>query len=102
MAGSLIAKVVGWIKAGYPDGVAPQDFPSVLLVLQRHLTDDDLIVIAEDLVITSITGGAQPITGEDIRAAVRAHARQSAEDEDVRRVSAVLAQGGWPLSYELL
>jgi hypothetical protein len=40
------------------------------------------------------------VTAEDIRAMVRDHAFQPATPEDLRRVSAALALGGWPLASE--
>ena len=98
---SLIAKILNWLKAGYPEGIPQHDFPSVLLVLQHNLTEAEIESIADDLAIQSISNGAQPVTAEHIRDMVREHAFQSASPEDVRRVSAALAHGGWPLATEL-
>lgn len=101
MTESIIAKILGWLKAGYPEGIPAQDIPSVLLVLRRNLTDADLESIADDLVAQSISAGSEPITADDIRTAVREHLYQNSTDEDVRRVSAVLASGGWPLAADV-
>lgn len=42
-----------------------------------------------------------PVTADDLRAMIREHAVQSATADDLLRVSAALARGGWPLASEL-
>ena len=101
MSESLIARILNWLKAGYPEGIPQHDFPSVLLVLHRNLSDTEIESIADDLALQSISRYSQPVTAEHIRAMIREHAFQSATPEDTRRVSAVLARGGWPLASEL-
>lgn len=97
----LIARILHWLKAGYPEGIPEHDFPSVLLVLRRNLSEDEIESIADDLTVQSISNGVEPVNAEHIRAMVREHAFQSASPEDVQRVSAALARGGWPLASEL-
>jgi hypothetical protein len=41
------------------------------------------------------------VTADQIRAMVHDHAFQSATEDDVRRVSAAMARGGWPLANDL-
>ncbi len=72
------------------------------MVLHRNLTDAEIVAIADDLALDSVSHGAQPVTADDIRAMVRERVFQSATPDDLRRVSAVLASGGWPLSGELV
>lgn len=101
MTDSPVAKVLNWLKAGYPDGIPPHDFPSVLMVLHRNLTDTDIESIADDLALESISNGSEPVTADHIRAMIREHAFQTATPEDLLRVSAALAHGGWPLANDL-
>src|SRR5664279_3359582 len=101
MGESPVAKILNWLKAGYPEGIPPRDFPSVLLVLHRNLTDAEIESIADNLALQSISNDAAPVTAEHIRMMVCEHAFQTATPEDTRRVSAVLARGGWPLASEL-
>lgn len=101
MAESPISKVLSWLRAGYPEGIPQRDFPSVLLVLQQNLSETDIEAIADDLALQSVSNGAAPVSAEQIRAMVRDHTFQAATDEDLHRVSAVLAQGGWPLASGL-
>lgn len=101
MTESPVAKVLNWLKAGYPEGIPKHDFPSVLMVLRRNLTDSEIESIADDLALDSVSNDSEPVTPEHIRAMVRGHAFQTATPEDVLRVSAVLARGGWPLATDL-
>jgi hypothetical protein len=41
------------------------------------------------------------VTADQVRAMVREHAFQSCTADDMARVSAQLARGGWPLSADL-
>lgn len=101
MSESPIARILNWLKAGYPEGIPQQDFPSVLLVLTHNLTDAEIDSIADDLALQSVSNGVAPVTAEHIRDMVREHAFQTATEEDILRVSAALARGGWPLASEL-
>jgi Protein of unknown function (DUF3349) len=98
MTESPISKMLTWLRAGYPEGIPQRDFPSVLLVLQQNLSAADIEAIADDLALQSVSNGSSPVSAEQIRAMVRDHTFQPATDEDLRRVSAALAQGGWPLA----
>jgi hypothetical protein len=91
-------RILDWLKAGYPEGIPANDYPPVLGVLSRVLTEDDIEQIADQLAMQSVSNGVEPITPEAVRAMVRDHAFQSATPDDVRRVSAMLAAGGWPLA----
>ncbi len=101
MVESTVGKILNWLKAGYPDGIPQSDFPSVLLVLRHNLTDTEIEAIADDLALESISNDSEPVTAQHIRDMVHDHAFQQASDDDIRRVSAVLASGGWPLAHEL-
>jgi len=98
---SPISKILNWLNAGYPEGIPQRDFPSVLLVLHQNLSDEDIESIADDLALQSVSNGAEPVTADQIRTMVHEHAFQSATEEDVLRVSAALAHGGWPLGNDL-
>ncbi len=101
MSESPVGKVLGWLKAGYPEGIPQHDIPSVLMVLRRNLSDDDIESIADNLALESVSNGSEPVTAEQVRHMIHDHALQTATPDDVLRVSAVLARGGWPLASEL-
>jgi hypothetical protein len=101
MSESPIAKVLSWLKAGYPQGIPQHDFPSVLMVLRRNLTDAEIESIADNLALESVSNGSEPVTAEQVRAMIRDQVFQTATSDDLLRVSAVLARGGWPLASDL-
>lgn len=100
-ATTALRKILGWLKAGYPEGIPPRDYPPVLGVLRRNLTDSDIEEIADELALQSVSLGEEPVTGEQIREMVRSMSFQQATDEDLARVSAHLAAGGWPLASDV-
>jgi hypothetical protein len=94
---SFISRAVDWLRAGYPAGVPRQDYVALLGVLRRKLTEEEVRKIAVDLAERSVLAGDDPISTEDIEEMVHASVLQQASPEDVVRVSARLAAGGWPL-----
>jgi len=90
---NVVARVVGWLREGYPDGVPQQDYVALLGILHRQLTDEEIIMIAQTLAGSTETG-----VEDRIRAAIRRKTLQPATDDEVARVSARLASVGWPLA----
>jgi len=90
---NVVARVVGWLRAGYPDGVPQQDYVALLGILHRQLSDDEIITIAQTIAGSTVTD-----VEERIRLAIRRKTLQSATDDEVARVSARLAKVGWPLA----
>lgn len=39
---SFLAKIVGWLRAGYPDGVPEHDYVPLVALLGSQLTDDEV------------------------------------------------------------
>lgn len=101
MTASPVSRVLEWLKAGYPQGIPPADYPPVLGVLRRKLTDGEIEAIADELALQSVSAGDVPVTSEDIKQMVREHAFQRCTPDDLTRVSGMLASGGWPLEADL-
>jgi hypothetical protein len=95
---NFLTRAVGWLRAGYPTGVPRQDYVALLGLLRRDLTEDEVRGIAKDLAAQSLTGGGDPISPADIEVMITDSVLQEASPEDVVRVSAHLAAGGWPLA----
>lgn len=89
------ARVLGWIRAGYPDGVPQADYPALLHQLRRRLTEDEVRAIAPDLGRLS---HGNTVPGNQINSLLAARSYQSVGGDDLLRVSARLALGGWPLA----
>ena len=93
---SLGQQVLSWLRAGYPEGIPPRDYPAVLGVLQRKLTKEEIRGIADELAAQSTPD--DPISREAIEKLVSETVLQPATDDNVAQVSARLAAGGWPLA----
>ncbi len=92
----MLGRVIGWLRAGYPEGVPNNDYVALLGILRRRLTADEVEQIAGALAEASAPG--DPIGEDDIRDMIRSSVLETASDDDVARVSAHLAAGGWPLA----
>ena len=93
---NFLTRSVEWLRAGYPAGVPRGDYVALLGLLRRKLTEEEVRKIAADLADQSVLT-AEPISVADIEAMVDEAVLQPASTEDVARVSARLAAGGWPL-----
>lgn len=93
---NFVNRSLDWLRAGYPTGVPRTDYVPLLSVLHRSLTDEEVESIAADLAAQCEPDN--PITVEDIRELIRERAYQATGAQDVSRVSARLATGGWPLA----
>lgn len=89
-------QVLNWLRAGYPEGIPPRDYPAVLGVLQRRLTVEEIHSIAAELAAQATPD--DPISRDAIEDLISQTIRQPATDHNVVRVAARLAAGGWPLA----
>ena len=90
---ALLSDIIGWLRAGYPEGVPDQDYVPLLALLGRHLTEDEVKQVADELART----GDQH-SRDTIRAAINDVTDEPPRDSDIARVRARLAGGGWPLA----
>jgi hypothetical protein len=93
---NFAARVVDWLRAGYPSGVPRQDYVVLLGLLRRKLTDVEVHQIATEL--AGLAEQGEVITTTDVGRLINAATLDEASPEDVRRVSSRLAAGGWPLA----
>lgn len=96
----IMQRIVGWLRAGYPEGVPAGDYVALLGVLRRKLTDQDIETIVQELVEERRAAHPEELTHispDMIRDFIRDHALQEPKKKDVARVSAHLAAAGWPL-----
>jgi hypothetical protein len=90
---AVVAKIVGWLRAGYPEGVPQHDYMPLFALLGSELSNNDVELIADDLASSS-----DPESAEAIRKAIAAVTNVKPSEADVNRVRARLAGGGWPLA----
>ena len=90
---AFLSSIVGWLRAGYPEGVPDVDYIPLFALLGSQLSDADVATIADEL-----ASGADPDSAEAIRRAIKTVTHASAGQSDIARVKARLAAGGWPLA----
>ena len=90
----FLSSIIGWLRAGYPEGVPDVDYIPLFALLGSQLTNDEVNAIAHELETSSNPESAEAI--EHAIAVVTDH--REPKDSDVARVRARLAAGGWPLA----
>jgi Protein of unknown function (DUF3349) len=90
---TFLSDILGWLRAGYPDGVPEHDYIPLFALLGTHLTDDEVKQVAEQL-----ADSEDPHSGDAIQAAINSVTNEQPRDSDINRVRAHLAAGGWPLA----
>ncbi|MBF4461172.1 MULTISPECIES: DUF3349 domain-containing protein [unclassified Rathayibacter] len=93
----IVARVVGWLRAGYPTGVPEQDYVPLLGLLRRNLTPDELEQVVAQLLDDAVTADAA-VSPAQMRERIEQRLLGPALPEDLVRVSARLASAGWPLA----
>jgi hypothetical protein len=96
----LVQRVMRWLRAGYPDGVPQQDYIALLGILRRSLTPTELDRVVEDLA-DGAQAGQHVLTSQLVQDRINDVMKGPAREEDVVRVSALLAAAGWPLGSPL-
>jgi len=92
----VIARIVNFLRAGYPQGVPPTDTFALLALLRRRLSDDEVIQIATAL----IEHGDLPVQATDIRVLITKITDQMPSPDEVERVKRYLETRGWPINEE--
>jgi hypothetical protein len=96
---NLLARVLGWLRAGYPQGIPQSDYVALYAVLHRHLTEYEVRAIGEKLI--EANPEREAISEAEIEAAIADFAKEQPAPADVARVASHLAAGGWPLAEPL-
>ncbi len=97
----VFSRVLGWLTAGYPDGIPPQDRFAVVALLKRRLSDDEVKQIVQELTGGESSAGTERvITDAEIATLSHRVLSERPGDTDLNRVSARLAAAGWPLEGE--
>jgi len=90
----FLKSIIGWLRAGYPEGVPEVDYIPLFALLGSQLQNPDVNAIADEL-----ASETDPASAEAIRKAIAAVTHDRPLDSDVARVRARLAAGGWPLAH---
>ena len=87
----FLNSVVAWLRAGYPEGIPPTDYFPVLALLSRRLSNDDVKLVANDLMQRG------DFDHVDIGVLITQITDELPAPTDVERVRERLAAKGWPL-----
>jgi Protein of unknown function (DUF3349) len=90
----FVGSIIGWLRAGYPEGVPDVDYVPLFALLGSQLTNEEVNDVATELLKESDPESAE--ASKRAIAAVTDH--DEPKDSDVARVRARLAAGGWPLA----
>jgi hypothetical protein len=90
---TAVSSVLQFLHAGYPEGIPRQDYIPLLALLRRRLTEDEVAEVAAALIEADDTDSATAM-----REAITAITSDDPRVEDIARVRAHLASGGWPLA----
>lgn len=93
---SFFQSVLGWLHRGYPDGIPRTDYYPLLALLKRTLSEDEVVQAAFSVLKDSDPD--DPVSAEQIRAAIRETTEKEPTGEEINQVAARLAMVGWPLS----
>ncbi|OBI82201.1 phosphate signaling complex protein PhoU [Mycobacterium sp. 1245805.9] len=91
-----IARIVAFLRAGYPAGIPATDTFPLLALLRRRLSDGEVMQIAAELV----EHGDVPVDATTIRVMISKLTDQMPAPEEVERVKRHLEMRGWPVSDE--
>jgi hypothetical protein len=93
--GSPLARIVAWLREGYPGGVPEHDYLPLLALLERRLTRSEVKRIAKALRRADVS----PAGPDDIAEAITSYTHAEPNEEDLRRVRDQLARKGWPVEF---
>jgi hypothetical protein len=91
--GDLVARMVAFVRAGYPQGVPENDYIPLLALLRRRLSDDEAAAVARELAAR----GELNIDIADIGAAIMRITDELPSADDLVRVQRRLEAIGWPV-----
>lgn len=97
MTDNPFARLLTWLRGGYPHGVPQSDYVALYGILHRDLTETEVTEIAVAL-RRSRGVPEDEISRDQIADQIRRSALERPSEEDVARVAGRLAAGGWPLA----
>ncbi|MBO0843807.1 MAG: DUF3349 domain-containing protein [Nocardioides sp.] len=91
----VVARVVEWLRTGYPTGLPRQDFIPLIALLRRRLTDAEVAGVGRGLV----EQGTWPVDRVDVGTAITEVTAELPSEEDIERVRRYLTEHGWPTDF---
>lgn len=96
---SPTSSIIQWLTAGYPEGVpGPDRVPLFALLKKASLNNDQVKEVVRNLAARDANAASEPISEEQIATYIAHVTDEEATPDEIARVSAKLASGGWPLA----
>lgn len=89
----VVARVVAFLRAGYPQGVPATGYVPLLALLRRRLSDEEVVAVASELTAQ----GELPVDAVAIRVAIIKITDGMPSSDEVERVQQQLRSGGRPI-----
>ena len=90
----VLNRLLGFLRAGYPEGVPANDYVPLLALLRRQLSDDEVLAVASEL----MSHEKAPVDGTDAKVAITKVTNEMPSQQDTDRVRQRLAAAGWPIN----
>lgn len=100
MPSNVFESVINWIRAGYPEGIPPKDYPPLFALLTPMLDDAEMTDVVMALALDR--DPAAPTTREDVVAAIAQVTETKPSPQEINQVAARLAAAGWPLDSHVV
>ncbi|AHH19590.1 hypothetical protein NONO_c48060 [Nocardia nova SH22a] len=94
----LLAKIVEWLRTGYPQGVPDTDYVPLLALLARRLSHAEIQQVAEELRVQ----GTLPADKADAGVVITRLTDGMPRESDLVRVRDHLVSAGWPVDENWL
>lgn len=95
-----VRTVLDWLRSGYPEGIPEKDHFALLAVLRRRLSEDELEAVVALSIERAHERPRRRIDDDHVRAVMADVVQEEPSEDDVARVSARLAAGGWPGEHD--
>lgn len=92
-----LRSVLDWLRAGYPEGIPAKDHFALLAVLRRRLTDEEIAQVVELSIATAHERPDRHVDYDTLKQIIAGVLHEDPTEEDVERVTARFAGGGWPV-----
>lgn len=91
----LVARIIAWLRAGYPQGVPDHDYVPLLAILRRQLSEDEVEHVSDEL-INEAAPPPEPISKIDAGVKISAVTQELPHEADIARVQQYLEEHGFP------
>jgi hypothetical protein len=91
---AVVARLISWLREGYPEGVPDRDYLPLFALLARRLSHDEMTEVVAELDRDGQIASSEQADGV-VRHAIEAVTKSPPSDEDVARVQRRLTAVGW-------